>query len=88
LHDGVAKISSKSPLKIFYFSLNTRVNTYTQELDMFNKLKKIVIDMEKMRERQRAIRATIKELSALTDKELHDIGISRGEIYDIANRAY
>jgi uncharacterized protein YjiS (DUF1127 family) len=55
---------------------------------MFNKLKKIVIDIEKMRERQRAIRATIKELSALTDKELHDIGISRGEIYDIANRAY
>jgi uncharacterized protein YjiS (DUF1127 family) len=28
--------------------------------------------------------ATIKELSKLTDYELNDIGISRGEIYSIA----
>ena len=28
--------------------------------------------------------ATIKELNALTDKELNDIGISRGEIISIA----
>jgi len=27
---------------------------------------------------------TIKELSSLTDKELNDIGISRGEIYSLA----
>ena len=34
--------------------------------------------------RRRNINITIKELGALTDKELWDIGISRGEIYDIA----
>lgn len=31
-------------------------------------------------------RQTIKELSQLTDKELNDIGINRGEIYAIAHR--
>lgn len=30
-------------------------------------------------------RKTIKELSALSDKELNDIGISRGDIWSIAN---
>jgi uncharacterized protein YjiS (DUF1127 family) len=30
-------------------------------------------------------RATIKELQALTDKELNDIGIARGDIYHIAH---
>ena len=31
---------------------------------------------------------TIKELQALSDKELYDIGVNRGEIYDIAHRAH
>jgi uncharacterized protein YjiS (DUF1127 family) len=35
--------------------------------------------------RQQDIRHTMKELSALTDKELHDIGISRGDIWSIAH---
>jgi uncharacterized protein YjiS (DUF1127 family) len=30
-------------------------------------------------------KATIKELSELTDKELNDIGIARGDIYYIAH---
>lgn len=30
------------------------------------------------------VRATIKELSALTDRELHDIGIGRGQIRAVA----
>lgn len=33
------------------------------------------------------VRQTIKELSALTNQELWDIGISRGEIYSIARSA-
>ena len=37
---------------------------------------------------QAKVNATIKELSALSDKELRDIGISRGDIYSIANEAY
>ena len=32
-----------------------------------------------------AVRATINELSKLTNAELNDIGISRGEIYHIAH---
>jgi uncharacterized protein YjiS (DUF1127 family) len=31
---------------------------------------------------------TIKELQALSDRELYDIGISRGQIYDIAHKVH
>ena len=34
---------------------------------------------------QKLARRTIKELSALSDHELNDLGIARGEIYWIAN---
>ncbi len=34
---------------------------------------------------RKAVRETIKELSALSNGELADIGISRGEIYHIAH---
>jgi len=46
-------------------------------LDFFRDIKKSYI-------RSRNIAQTKKELGALTDKELWDIGISRGEIHDIA----
>ena len=36
-------------------------------------------------ERQRAINATIKELSKLSNRELNDIGIARGDIWAIAH---
>lgn len=31
---------------------------------------------------------TINELNRLTDKELKDIGLSRGDIYDVAHRTH
>ena len=34
---------------------------------------------------QSKVRATIKQLSALSDAELRDIGITRGDIYTIAH---
>lgn len=34
------------------------------------------------------VRETIKELSRLSDAELRDIGIHRGDIYAIANEVY
>ena len=45
---------------------------------------------EKVEEFKRTskIRSTITELNKLTDKELRDIGICRGEIYDIAHGAH
>lgn len=33
------------------------------------------------------VRATIKELSKLSDRELNDIGIARGDIYAIAHES-
>lgn len=36
-------------------------------------------------EHDRQVRATIKELSRLTDKELKDIGLARGDIWAVAN---
>ena len=36
-------------------------------------------------EQARKVRSTIKQLSALSDRELWDIGIARGDIYSIAN---
>ena len=38
--------------------------------------------------RYQLIRQTRNELAALTDKELWDIGITRGEIWDIANSSH
>ena len=32
----------------------------------------------------RAVQATMKELSKLTDRELSDIGLARGDIYSVA----
>lgn len=37
---------------------------------------------------QSKVNATIKELSALSDAELRDIGLNRGDIYSIAHEAY
>ena len=34
------------------------------------------------------VRETIKELSQLSDAELRDLGIGRGEIYDIAHSSF
>lgn len=39
-------------------------------------------------ERYSQVKATIKELSSLTDKELRDIGIGRGEIRSIAEESF
>jgi uncharacterized protein YjiS (DUF1127 family) len=40
------------------------------------------------RQRQKNIRATIQQLSALSTHELNDIGIARGDIWYIANASY
>lgn len=37
---------------------------------------------------RREIKRTIKELNKLTDKDLADIGICRGEIYSVATGAW
>jgi len=37
---------------------------------------------------RREIKQTIKELNKLTDRDLRDLGISRGEIYSVASGAW
>ena len=44
--------------------------------------------LKRNRKLSKNIRATIKELSQLSDAELRDIGICRGDIYAIAHEAY
>lgn len=50
----------------------------TQTLKSF--FKKLINDYQSAK----AFHATVKELRRLTDKELNDIGINRGDIYSIA----
>ena len=52
----------------------------TQTLNSF--FKKLINDYQKAK----AIKETENELRKLTDKELNDIGISRGDIYSIARQ--
>ena len=42
-------------------------------------------DLNRKLENRSRINATIKELSKLSDRELNDIGISRGDIWSIAH---
>lgn len=42
-------------------------------------------DLKRSYEHNKKVRQTIKELSKLTDRELNDIGISRGDIWAVAN---
>lgn len=54
----------------------------------FNKLAKRLIEIRNEMRRLKEVRNTISELSKLSDKELNDIGLSRGDIYWVANEAY
>lgn len=45
-------------------------------------IKKVNLRMKRARD----VRATVRELQALTNRELSDLGISRGEIYSIASQ--
>lgn len=44
-------------------------------------------DFMAKRQYQKRVNHTIKELSALSNSELKDIGLSRGDIYGVATRS-
>jgi uncharacterized protein YjiS (DUF1127 family) len=45
-------------------------------------------DLANELQRRRNIKHTIKQLSALSNHDLNDIGIARGDIWHIANTSY
>jgi len=55
---------------------------------MINKIRAFVANVKAALEYRSAVNETIKELSRLTNHELNDIGISRGEIYSIAHHSH
>ena len=55
---------------------------------MINTIITKLINFRRNMEYRTAVRTTIKELSKLTNHELQDIGICRGEIYTIAHNSY
>jgi uncharacterized protein YjiS (DUF1127 family) len=52
---------------------------------MLNKLKSFLQKLNNQRIINAEIRATMNELRKLSDKELNDIGLSRGDIYSVAH---
>ena len=46
---------------------------------------KFFVDLNEKRIQQKIANQTIKELSRLSDRELWDMGITRGDIYSVAH---
>lgn len=59
-------------------------NTFYTANHITNFFKNLNVELK----RRRNIRLTINELSKLTNHELNDIGIARGDIWHIANTSY
>lgn len=62
------------------------MNTLVQTQPLFAKVYNFVEGLLTHSSKMAKIRSTIRELNSLTDRELSDIGISRADIYDIANQ--
>jgi len=58
------------------------LNSYLQ--NPINGFFNLVKDIRQAMEDRNRINDTVKELSKLSDKQLNDIGINRGDIYSIA----
>lgn len=55
---------------------------------MIKKLQALLINIRNTSAHHAEVRNTYKVLSNLSNKELADIGITRGEIYDIAHKSH
>jgi uncharacterized protein YjiS (DUF1127 family) len=62
--------------------MNTLVQTQSLFAKVYNFVERFLTYSSKMSK----IRSTIRELNSLTDRELSDIGISRADIYEIADQ--
>ena len=55
---------------------------------MIKQLQALLTNIRNTMEYNKQVRDTYNQLSALNNHELNDIGISRGEIYDIAHKSF
>jgi uncharacterized protein YjiS (DUF1127 family) len=62
-------------------TITTIINPVVQLTSLVSKLFHNIL---KNRAHRKMVRTTTRELSGLTDRELYDLGISRGQIYSIA----
>ena len=53
-------------------------------ISFVSKLMNVFTQYTQYRKQIQVMRQTVKELNSLTDRELHDIGLSRCDIYDVA----
>jgi len=52
---------------------------------LLKKVAQFFVNLNEQRIQRKQINRTIKELSALTDRELNDMGLTRGDIYTVAH---
>jgi len=52
---------------------------------LINSVREFFVNLNEKRIQRRNAQYTIRQLSALTDRELWDMGITRGDIYSVAH---
>jgi len=52
---------------------------------LFKKVAQFFVNLNEQRIQRKQINRTIKELSALDDRALNDMGLTRGDIYTVAH---
>ena len=63
-------------------------DTHIKDKKMINRLLEYYKNYKEWSQYRTQVRETIRELTKLTNHELNDIGISRGEIHSIAHACY
>ncbi len=61
-------------------------NTFFGQSPLMSKLGQALTKFRQRRARAESIRVTMRELSALSDRELDDLGVHRGAISEVARR--
>ena len=69
LHIWPSALAIVNPFAISYISFNTNSRRRSKTMDIFGSYKK-----------WRSYRRTVNELNTLSNRELHDLGINRGDI--------
>ena len=63
------------------------VNSRYASLSIYDRVANLLKSAKEAAERRRVYKTTVMELSSLSDRDLTDLGIARGNIYDLAREA-